>query len=69
MKQLSGYELSCGYIQVSKIGEYKVELSKEHNVYHVKCNSTFKTWNCFYTLKEARIEFKKQINLLINNGV
>lgn len=33
--QLTAYGLACGYVQRSQQGNYKVDLYREHNSYHV----------------------------------
>lgn len=70
--KLSAYELSCGKVQTETIKdcflfETRIELYKEHGVYHVRAfnyvknssSSDRKAWECFYLLNDARKYYKK----------
>ena len=68
--QLSVYALNCGYIQQANTkgllcdSDYKhnsIELARDGGVYSVKAYVEGKrtNWDCFDSLKDARIHFKK----------
>ena len=76
MKQLSSYQLKCGYVQEHVINlnylyYIKVEIYHEHSVYHVRAFNFVKgssvsdrlEWKNYHTLKEARKRFKELIKI------
>lgn len=70
MRNLTAYQLACGHVQEIKKKTFKVELYKEHSVYHVRSFDYFidgrliqRTWLVFDTLVEARKAFKRQYDI------
>ena len=59
MKNISDYDLSCGYIQ--KEGNFTLE--KEHSVYHIKGfdKQEKHVWKSFDKVSDARKELKKLV--------
>ena len=68
---LNDQELSRGYIQQAITRNYKVELYKEYNTYHVRRFSYFidgqrtvtESWLIFHDVTRARQAYKRQLEL------
>jgi len=66
---LTAYGLSCGYVETSTNNNIKVQLSYEHNTYHVKAKYVSSDGRWHYcitadTLKDARAEYKQMGGIL-----
>lgn len=60
---ITAYGFACGYVESMETGEYKKEMYKEHNTYHVKRfhNNKWDLWLSFEgnELVKARNEYKR----------
>ena len=63
-KQLTAYQLACGYVQEKSNNIAKVQLYKEHHCYHVRSFNPDSQWLTFDTVKEARKAFKNQCKMV-----
>lgn len=70
MKTLTDFQLSCGQVQQTKIKADKIELYKEHSIFHVRrfsdsiCGRKVQeAWLCFKKIHEARKAFNRQCEI------
>jgi hypothetical protein len=61
MRRITAYEFACGAVQTVTIGEWRVQLYREHNVYHVRAyraRDGKQEWKSAHTLNDARLHFR-----------
>ncbi len=71
MRRISAYDLACGYVRSTYVGEVNITLWMEHGTYHIRAhdhgNSKRLWWDVCATLTAANKRFEhgvKMLNLL-----